>query len=289
MFFVEFCLTKKCDQRCYYCDVNHKGFTEEVEIDLDYFKWIVDELGKETKHLMVELCGGEPGLVSNLPDIVEFLLSHKSVEKTQIMSNGLVRVKHEALIDLVDWYNEHLVMDIVGTEVKKFHDMEFLYAPHTKNVIVMTERTVNSLIENEDYFRDIIESPNFWFKTYVERGVWLSTDHVELLKDFYLKHKHVWLADHYMERLKFRDERLSVAVCAKSPFLPVIDMEDERIIHCAYHNFTDRITRNITEKNLSNLVKKSLFKYDEQPEYCKKCHHYYDDPIFLMKDNRSNR
>jgi len=287
VFFVEFLATYNCDQNCYYCDIINKGINTYTEMDMDKFKWTIDILGSETKNLMVEICGGETGLISNVEDVIRFLKDHKSVKKTQIMSNGLLRVQHPEIIKEFDYYNEHLVRDIIGRDVQKFHDIEFCSDDNAKTVIVMTENTVRSLLENEEYYRDIIESESFWFKIFIERSVDISTNHLDMMREFYNKYN-VMFCDFYMNKLEMKNDSFSKSLCTKYPFLPVIDMENNDIIHCAYYNFTNKVTKDLNENNLRDLVNKKLF-ITESPDYCCSCYDYYQDPHFLIRRNKSNK
>jgi hypothetical protein len=234
---------------------------------------------------MVEICGGETGLIDNIGDVVSFLKSHKSVKKTQIMSNGLLRVKHPDIITEFDFYNEHLVRDIVGVNVHKFHDMD--YCDAAKTVVVMTENTTRSLLEYPEQYAHMINSDKFWFKMFVERKLGVSTSHVRMMREFY-NNNDVLHADYYKKMLTFPADKFARAVCAKSPFLPCIDLVNDKMIHCAYHNFTDDMSVTLTEDNLRGMVNKRLFM-KESPSYCDSCNDYYHDPHFLMRKNRSNR
>ena len=66
MFNLEFLLTRKCNQNCYYCN-NSTYCNNQVEIDLDYFKYVLNvyyNLG--VKNIRIELTVGEPVIITNI-------------------------------------------------------------------------------------------------------------------------------------------------------------------------------------------------------------------------------
>lgn len=284
VFFLEFLPTRLCNQSCPYCDLSpsQRNITKKVEMDLDYFKWIINSL--QTNNLMIEICGGEPGLVSNLEDALLFLKDHKSVVKTQLMSNGLIRYERPELLTLVDSYNEHLIKNIHGEHVEKFYDMEFDDIDNTKYVIVLSEQTTKSLLYNFDRYEKFFNEDKFWLKLFVERST-INNHKKDIIELFQRIDS---------EYAKFNIERMGAidtfaqTVCAKFPWLPCISLEDKKIIHCAYHNFTDTVEKDVTLENLDLLVNKRLF-YDHTAPYCQNCYHYHHDPLFLMRTNKSNQ
>ena len=250
-------------------------------MDLDYFKWIINEFGKHTNNLMIELCGGEPGLCTNLDLAVQFLKDHKSVKYIQIMSNGLVRKNNIDIIKEVDFYNEHIIKDIIGTDIVKLHDMDLVDLPNAKNVIVMTPETTNSLLNNMDHFKYLFNDKH-WFKLFVERTMRM-THKSELIK-FY---KESGVSNYYLDKLNKDLHRLSQVACGRNPFLPCINLDTEEIIHCAYFNFKDMSRELVTSDNIKKMVEGKL--YNEIPTYCQYCYLYHSDYRFSMKFNKSNR
>ena len=72
-------------------------------------------------------------------------------------------------------------------------------------------------------------------------------------------------------------------------FLPGIDVVDKKIVHCAYHNFTNRIEYECTSENLEKLVNKTLFKDITGETYCDTCYLYSQDSEFLSQPNKANQ
>lgn len=287
-FFIEFTLTNRCNQMCHYCDLSpvFKNYGTSIEADLDKFKWCINNLN--TNNLYIELCGGEPGLISNLPDFIEFLNSCDNVKKTQLMSNGLVRATHPELIDQVDHYNEHIIRSIRDTHISKFYDLDFEYYPNMRYVIVLTYGTTKSLYDNFEHFRarGLFDESRFWLKNYVDRTNPLSLEHKRLLSLLYNKIGTSYAK--YSAAQLSKENEIAKAVCKKISFLPVINLETNKIVHCAYHNFTEQLEKELTQENLDLLLTKQLF-FNDNPSYCENCHLYFDDYRFLMKKNKSNR
>ena len=90
VYFLQLILTKNCNQTCEYCNVFPMGENKYMEADLDFLKYILKFI---PKNCMIEFCGGESGMVSNLNEAFEIVDSNPNVGIIQIMSNGLVRLK----------------------------------------------------------------------------------------------------------------------------------------------------------------------------------------------------
>jgi len=267
LFYVQFLLTKKCNKNCYYCDLNksNKNYNNKFEVDLDYFEWCIKTLSMYSNNLFVELSGGEIGLISNIDDFILLLKSYKSVKKIQLMSNGLLRYNHPTIIDLVDVYNEHLVYKIDGKSIIKFYNMDFMNSINSKNIIVLDEVTTKSLLNNYDYFDyiGIFNENNFWLKMYVERES-INNHKNDIIKLF--SHIKTSYANHCINQLQ-KYNKLKQKMCSMYPWMPVIDLDDKVIIHCAYHNFSNRIYFDCTEYNLGLLINRRLFRLSN-PQYC---------------------
>jgi len=282
VFYTQFLLTKKCNQSCSYCDlapefrnVRDPGL---LEADLDRFKWCIDQLGTHTDNLMIEICGGEPGLVTNLMDALAILIDHPKVIKTQLMSNGLVRILQPECLDMVDSYNEHLIKNIERGEVQKFYNLSYLKRDNAKTVIVLNEDTTNSLINFKEQLKELFDPRFFWLKAFVERST--KNDHLQkmlqvLNSDYY---RDVYLNNHDLHR----------KICSIYSWLPCIDVQDSKIVHCAYHNFVNRLEFDLTETNITKLVQKTLFK-ESSPSYCQNCFNFSMNSSILMSKSPINR
>jgi len=280
VFYVQFLLSKKCNQSCVYCDLQSKyrNVNDSFEVDLDFFGWTLRELSKHSNNLMIEICGGEPGLITNLTGIFKLIKSYPSVIKNQLMSNGLVRLKQPEVLDLVDEYNEHLIENIVNGKVSKFYDLNYLKRSNAKTVIVLNKETTHSLIDHKEELLELYDKKYFWMKPFVERSI----------KNDYINEMVGLLdTDFYRERY-FTPKMFDRKVCSVYSWLPCIDMEKKKIIHCAYHNFTNTIEYDLSEKNIEELVNKTLFK-SAQPTYCENCFGFSASPKTLMTTSRINR
>jgi len=288
LFFLEFTLTNYCNETCEYCDLasTFKNHSTKVEADLDKFKWIINSL--DTNNLYIELCGGEPGLVSNLPDFIDFINSCDKVKKTQLMSNGLVRAIHPELIERVDHYNEHIIKNIEYKHINKFYNLPFEFRKNTRYVVVLDYYTTYALYYNFDHWKEfgLFNESNFWLKNYVDRTNPIHHKHKELL--FLLYDKINTSYAKYSAAQLSNENEIARTVCKKISFLPVINLETDKIIHCAYHNFTSQLEKELTQENLSLLLTKRLF-FNDNPSYCENCHLYFDDYKFLLSNNKANR
>lgn len=75
-------ITNDCNQQCYYCnnyDINYNS-NDIINIDLDYLKYSLDLFNKNgINNLYIEISGGEPGLISNINELIKTLCSLKNV------------------------------------------------------------------------------------------------------------------------------------------------------------------------------------------------------------------
>lgn len=289
VFYTQIMVTQDCNQNCYYCDIKTKDCQTETELDIHYFKWIVDEMGKHTDNLMIEVSGGEPGLCTNLESALVFLDQHPKVKFVQLMSNGLVRYKRPDLLKLVQRYNEHLVYEIVGTTQHLFYGMDHVNTagmlhPNAKSVIVTTPKTVNSLLDNFSYFRDLgLFDENMWIKPFVERTMQLNhhRDLVEL---------YTMLADDYnVKILHGLQNATDMTFCSKFPFQPTIDLHSGMLYRCAYNGFNCNEGHIPTIVNIERLINNTLFIADTPPKECEDCYLYSREGSLRMKRKKANR
>lgn len=105
---IEFNLTTKCTLKCKHCS-NYIPYLKENEhcsISIDEFKKQIDNLLKavhKVKNLL--LLGGEPLLVKNLDEYLEYACSKKKIERVWIVTNGTLLLK-ENLIKTAKKYKE---------------------------------------------------------------------------------------------------------------------------------------------------------------------------------------
>lgn len=285
LFFIELILNKACNQRCSYCDLSSKGITENTEADVDYIEWVIQSV--PTNNLVIGLSGGEPGLIANLPDVVAKVQSMNNVERVQIMSNGLVRINFPELVALVNRYNEHLVNQINGQNIIKFYPIDFDHQNNIRYVIVLDEITVQSLLDNYDYFEQegLFNEEKFWLKQFVSRTGIFNPQHKENLLALYKK-LGTFRSEYCTKQLTILDIEAQ-EICKKVSYLPSVDIIDKKIIHCLFHNFTNRIEYACTEDNLYKLVNKTLFENIDSP-YCDQCYMYQRNTKLLKSKNNTN-
>lgn len=258
VYFIQLTLTKSCNQSCYYCDVYEDE--RPVETDIDFLKEILDLLPDNS---IIELCGGEPGLVTNLDDVFKCCYDHPNVKGIQVMSNGLVRYLNYDWIDKVK-YNEHLVFDVDDKDIIKFYDMDFIERPNINYVIVTTEKTTKSIVKNWEEFE--FDKDMFWLKLMNPKTHDFSNYISDLWRLFELKRdmNSIMMIDFFRGQLGLNFKR---NLCSKYSPQPAIDMETKEIVHCATILMKGE-RKPFNSDNFSLNLKGKLF---HNKEFCEKC------------------
>lgn len=273
--FLEILLTKACNQKCYYCNVYCNTMyhaDSPIEIDIDFLDYAIQ---CHDYDIYLEFSGGEPGLVKNLDDAYKCVFNHKHVKKLRIMSNGMLRIAGYDWLDDIDYY-EHLVYDIDGKTIIKFYDNLDISSKYY-NVIITTPKTTRSLLDNYDYFNkeyDIFNKSKYWIKILNPKTISAYDNRNDIIELF----TKIGRLDEIRNFLEL-DDRMR-KVCSKFPYLPAIDMETKKYLHCgAYSIICDRkdLTKDAVIKNNKGL----LFGYND---YCKNCYIYNRMPIELISD-----
>lgn len=280
LYFLEFILTTKCNQQCDYCNVYNINKKEtSLEIDLDFLNYVLKYIPDNTK---IELCGGEPGILNNLDQAFNIVNSNPKVKAIQIMSNGLVRKNgYEWLENENVNYNEHLIKEITDKNIIKFYDeLDFIEKPRWKYVIVTTYKTIKSLLENYDYYKNLgLFSNKFWYKLMNPK-----TNSIEYflpsIKDFFVKLKNEQSHDYTkytLDRIDFlinREKNFNIKkLCGMNSPLPTINFETKELIHCgAFLKHSRRYKFN--KESFNRHLECSLFTLFEQ--YCKDCYIFKD-------------
>lgn len=258
VYFVQLTLTKSCNQKCYYCDV----FDEQriVTVDLDFLKYV---LNCHPNNTFVELSGGEPGLIENIDEVFKICYNHKNVKGIQLMSNGLMRKNNFDWMDKVSYY-EHLIYDIEEKEIKKFYDLDFIERPNIKYVIVTTEKTTKSLVNNWKHFN--FNKNMFWFKLMNPKTHNFFQYSEELIKLFQLVGD-----NNSIKMINFSKNKISLNfnrnLCSKFPPQPSIDFETKEIVHCATILMKGE-RRPFTRENIELNLKGKLFLNDSSCNNC---------------------
>jgi hypothetical protein len=269
IYFLQFNLTKNCNKKCYYCNVYKDNM--EVEVDIDFVKYILKRYGLD---LMVEFCGGEPGLVTNLDEVFVECYDAKHVKKIQVMSNGLVRKRGFDWLKHVQ-YNEHLIFEVDGKTVKKHYpDMWFEFKPNIKNVIVMTEKTVKSFLEHWNWYSGLgyFNKKLFWHKMMNPKTFDIG-GYADELNHFYDKLDDKWHVEMVKSHLGLRTDANEKIFCGKNSPQPVIDFETTEIVHCAV-NLMKCKRFPVTDYNIERHLKGKLFDYDK--DCCSGCYVFRD-------------
>jgi len=268
IYFLQLNLTKNCNKKCYYCNVYRDN--KEVEVDIDWLRYILVLYGLD---LTVEFCGGEPGMVTNLDEVFVECYDMPNVKKIQVMSNGLVRKRGFDWLKHVQ-YNEHLIFEVDGKEVKKHYDMWFEFKPNIKNVIVMTEKTVKSFLEHWDWYRGLgyLNTKLFWHKMMNPKTFDIS-GYVDELNMFYDKLGDKWQVEMIRSHLGLRDDSIAKSLCGRNSPQPAIDFETKEIAHCAV-NLMKCTRYPVTKYNVERHLKGKLFQYEK--DYCEKCYVFRD-------------
>jgi hypothetical protein len=273
MYFIELIATKKCNMNCYYCTTQRE---DEVEVDIDYLKWALDQC---PQNLGVELTGGEIGLLTNLDEFYTTVKGHPHVKHIMVLSNGLVRQRG------VDWlkeveYWEHLIFDIDGKEIIKFYDLG-LDGDH-KYVIVTTEKTTKSLLDHWKYHKSMgMIRDNFYYKMMNHKSDLKIQDYFEDLAELYIRLDRPYEQRMLLStRMKYHaEERYLCEKCSPNPF---IDLQTKEIGHCAI-NINQSLKNDFNKKELSRIMNGTL----TEAVYCHTCHAFDDGFNRGPENNRS--
>jgi len=282
MYYTQLMLTKKCNQKCYYCTTHSSGNTE---VDIDYLKHILDEFPTHIK-LAVELTGGEIGLIENIDEVYKTVREHPRIVHIKALSNGLLRhIGVDWIKDIEYW--EHLIYDIKGKEIIKFYqDLDF-QGDHTY-VVVTTENTTRSLIVNWKYFDDLgMFKEKFFYKLMNHKSDTTINGYFDDLCNLYRKLDNVYfqrMLIHYYSMYKFdkniyKDKKL---LCQKYPPNIYIDLETKQLGHCAMNI---RMSNKV-HWSKENLVKMMNGELSEN-EYCQKCYSFDNGKNRSALNNRS--
>ncbi len=284
---IEFLLTRKCNQECYYCN-NSTYCNNQIEVDLDYFKYVLSlyyKLG--IKSIRLKLSGGEPGIVSNIEDLVELSNNLDYVKRIFILSNGTLRKRFNSIQTLIggkfDEYHEHAALDISNKDILYFdRDITFFNSDdYTLNTLILTDITLNSLLNNFDYFSELgLFNRNMDFKLLTPKVSPLNTNTLNLTKVFYkrlltVKDLSKDILTYSSKSFSFIDrciDPVKVSICAMVSGLQYIDLENRKIGQCSAQVKQSQ-RYDITEDNIKKALQGDLFTVND---FCKKCIKYAD-------------
>jgi hypothetical protein len=281
--------TRICNQKCYYCN-NYYDYTIKPEIDIDYVLYILNIFNKcGVDNLYIELSGGEPGLLSNLKELIDKILGLKYIKKLDILTNGYIRKYNTSLI--TDYNNikyiEHPCLNINDKILNYFYDDITFYNNIYNNVnqlIVMDDLTVTSLINNFNYFKNLkLFNNNIFFKLLTPKKQKLDDDLLVKYKKFFsmikrtsgLNYHYLCMDELFLYRKHFGEETKRL-ICSKISSMQYIDLQNKIIGQCSM-NVDLCYKADITEENIKKTINGLLFT--EEAECCKQCIKYNDKSI----------
>jgi len=268
MHYTQLMLTRKCNQRCFYCTTNKRIGLEEV--DIDFLKHVLDNLHTESG---VELTGGEIGLIKNIDEVYKIVKDHKHIKHIKVLSNGLIRKIGVDWIKDVEYW-EHLIYEIKGKEIIKFYQDLDLEQDHTY-IIVTTETTTYSLLNNWKYFEEMgLFRPNFDYKIMNHKlAIPQSFNDAKFITHYWneLFKLYSKLNNRYflMMLIDFLNDESPVEkeLCQKYSPNVYIDFQNKVIGHCAMNV----LLSNKVEYSKENFQKMINGDFSEN-YYCKKCY-----------------
>jgi hypothetical protein len=234
----------------------------------------------------VELTGGEIGLIKNLDQLFTTVYDHPKVGHIMALSNGLIRVLGVDWIDKVEYW-EHLIFDIDGKDVKRFYDLD-LSQGH-RYIIVTTETTTKSLLDNWEYFDNMgLFKRNFFYKIMNAKTHSIENYSGELM---YFFHK---LNDPYSTKMVEEfvteggvDQKY---LCSKNSPNPFVDFDTKELGHCAVFI---PLSRRVPFNKVNLIMNMRCSKFDpEENYYCfSKCGVYdngYDKGNIIRECKKGN-
>jgi len=201
------------------------------------------------------------------------MLNHPNIEKVAIYSNGLVRYLQKAPLDHPNVvYQEHLIQDIIGKNIHTFYNMAF--DNKYKYVVILTENTTNSLIDDFDYFLNYgLMTNNFYFKILVSKVISCDSYIAKIDKLFTLlqekTNRNISFQRQVIERIKDKKEDLTLKkICASFPYNVYLDFETMQLGHCTMITSKTK-TYPLNKSNIEKNLKGQLFGLDDACEVCK--------------------
>lgn len=275
-------LSHYCNQKCEYCN----NYSDKVNtiVDIDYLMHILDAYHKYgIDNMYVELSGGEPGLLTNIDDIISELYSLPYIVKLDVLSNGYMRKYKYYLLEAYPKLTciEHTAKQIVGKDIKYFYDDITYYNNEYKNVeqlLVLDEVTVDSLIDNFEYYRDEgFFKHNIFLKIVTPKNIELSKKLIAKYNTLYDKLDSILLKNNdsklYMDRYFLTRNTFEKIrnVCCRISSMQYIDLENNIIGQCSM-NIEETNKAEITEQNIAATIKGNLFT--KKSKFCDKCIKY---------------
>lgn len=248
---IDFFLTMSCNKDCHYC-TSYTLEQRNLTVDMEFLERTLYYL-RDYK-TRCNLLGGEPGLIKNLPDVIKTIQSNPN-HVCEVLSNSTVRRRYpQVLEDENIIYVEHMILDfyeheisLLGPKSYEFHDENDF---HNYNLVIKT--------------------PNFEKYKHLYPEAMAKLDHKNTLwKEFNGR------SPGFDEiRLNPQAAEIDRKMCAAFPMVPVINFENQNLVHCSKKFANNAITSKefeITQENIDKMMNFRLFKYEN---YCKTCTEY---------------
>ncbi len=245
---IDFFLTMSCNKDCHYC-TSYTLEQRNLTVDMDFLRSTLYYL--RNYKVRCNLLGGEPGLVKNLDEVVAEIKSNPN-HVCEILSNSTVRRRYPQVLkdpDII--YVEHFILDFYEHEIS-------LLGP--KSYEFHQENDMNN-------YNLVIKTPNFEkYKHLYPKEMKQLDNKNTLWKEFNGR------APDFAEiQLNAQAAEIDRKMCAAFPMVPVINFENQNIVHCSKKFANNAITSKefeITQENIDKMMNFRLFKYEN---YCKTC------------------
>lgn len=259
-------------------------------VDIDYLNYILTlytDMG--INNIYIELSGGEPGIVENIDEVVEYLYNKSYIKKIDILSNGLIRKNHS---NILNKYNdkviciEHCLLNIEGTKINYFYDDITFYNNSYDNVnqvLVLDETTTNSLINNFEYYevQGLFNLSKLWLKLITPKKNKPNDELVNKYTVLYNKIKNKSIFTDYDNLINYtKDNTKLINICSKMSLMQFIDLENKVIGQCSMDVELSEL-HSINKTNIENAVKGKLFDKTNCCHNCIKCGYKNIEKVYL--------
>ena len=216
---IDFFLTMSCNKDCHYC-TSYTLEQRNLIVDMEFLKKILHYL--RNYKVRCNLLGGEPGLIKNLDEVITEIKSNPN-HVCEVLSNSMVRRRWpQVLKDSDIIYVEHLVLD--------FYEHEITY---------LGPRSYEFHQENDmNNYNLVIKTPNFekYKHLYPEEMKKLDNKNT-LWKEFNGR------SPNFSEiQLNPQAAEIDRKMCAAFPMVPVINFENQNLVHCSKKFANNAIT-----------------------------------------------
>ena len=236
---VDFYLTKSCNKTCHYCTAWTKEMRNLV-VDMEFLSELLKWFSPYPTR--INLLGGEPALVKNLPEVIDEIKKHENLVPS-VLSNSLVRNRYPFILEDPEIiYIEHLVLDFHEDRIEKLGPKTYeFFGENDKNNYNLIIKTPGFYEYSKKHRMDIYHN-NTMLKEYNSRSP--TYDVIEQAPEFDRK------------------------ICSAFPLVPVIDFEIRKIRHCSKKVINGSRQFELTQENIDKMMNFELFKYED---YCRNC------------------